>query len=480
MRTTIAILDKKGGNAVQKLADLLVQLDFPKGTQFGLMTENVSVKVKIAEKLQEPTNPSPLAIGYAVSTFEPAAVAFEDARGLLEGNIYNPKLENELDKEGYSQNLKSQPAAKGVLSFIRTTEGDYILLASHKEEIIAARDPIGVQPLYYGETEQIAALASNKKTLRKLGITEAKSFPPGHVGIVSSSGFRFDAVKTLSFHEPKSVSMADAAVKLQKLLEKSVQLRIAGQKRVAVAFSGGVDSSIVAFLAKHCGLEVELFHVSLEGQSETEEAKRAAEELDLSIHVCLYNDCDIESAVGRVVALIEDADPLKASVGVPFYLTAQQTAAHGFQVLLAGQGADELFGGYQRYINEYLRSGDSAVRQTMFSDVANVYETNLERDEKICIFHDVDLRLPFASFEVAEFAMGLPTALKFEARADSTRKLVLRQVAQSLGLPEWMVQKPKKAVQYSTGVCNAVKRIAKKQGFTLGEYTNKLLLEAEK
>ena len=87
--------------------------------------------------------------------------------------------------------------------------------------------------------------------------------------------------------------------------------------------------------------------------------------------------------------------------------------------MLAGQGADELFGGYQRYVNEYCLDGGEKVRKTMFNDVVRIHESNLERDEKICIHYDVELRLPFAAFDLAEYALGLPVDLKIESKAGS-------------------------------------------------------------
>ena len=71
----------------------------------------------------------------------------------------------------------------------------------------------------------------------------------------------------------------------------------------------------------------------------------------------------------------------------------------------------------------------------MFNDVVNIHESNLERDLKITGFHDVELRLPFASFEVAEFAMSLPVECKMEPKPDTLRKLVLRKVALNVGMP---------------------------------------------
>jgi asparagine synthetase B (glutamine-hydrolysing) len=112
----------------------------------------------------------------------------------------------------------------------------------------------------------------------------------------------------------------------------------------------------------------------------------------------------------------------------------------------------------------------------MFDDVIRLHESNIERDVKICNFHNVDLRLPFGSYQISEFAANLPTELKIERKASSLRKLVLRKVAENMGLPASITKKPKKAVQYATGINNALKKIAKKQKTTVAEYVNKIFL----
>jgi asparagine synthase (glutamine-hydrolysing) len=245
-------------------------------------------------------------------------------------------------------------------------------------------------------------------------------------------------------------------------------------KEVSVAFSGGLDSSIVAYFANKLGLRVHLFHVSMENQTETEDAIEASEKLNLPLQVDLFKDSDLENTLLQVVSLIEEADPIKVSIGLPFYWVAEKAAEARFHVMLAGQGADELFGGYQRYVKEYCKDGGEKVRKTMFNDVANIFESNLERDIKITSYFDVQLRLPFASFEVAEFALTLPIECKMEQKEDTLRKLVLRKVALNIGLPSVLVDKPKKAVQYSTGINDAIKRVAKNQSKTVNEYVTDL------
>jgi asparagine synthase (glutamine-hydrolysing) len=479
VKTTITVLDKKGGNATSKVIEALDAVNLKNSATFGIITPSTVALKKDLKGLSVKNLDSTVTVGFASSKSaldeKSEMVRLEDATIVFDGRIYSATWKKPI--AAIMTEKKQGDYSRFAETFLNKREGDYSLTIAQDGKIVAARDPIGVQPLYYGESETVAALASNRRTLWKLGIEEPQSFPPGHVAVVTREGFKFSPVKTLPYQAAKPVTLQEAAETLQSLLESSVKKRISGVKKVAVAFSGGLDSSVIAFLAEKCEVEVQLMHVSLENQPETEEAWKTAEELQLPMQVHLFKESDIEKAISIVVGLIEEPDPVKASVGVPFYWTAEKTAEAGFKVLLAGQGADELFGGYQRYVTEYMLGGDDKVRQTMFHDVVNIHESNIERDEKICIFHDVELRLPFASYQIAEFAMSLPTELKFERKADSLRKLVLRRAAENMGLSKAIAEKPKKAVQYSTGISSALKKLAKKQNLTVAEYINRIFTE---
>ncbi len=478
MKTTIAILDKKGENAIPRLVAALEESTAQREACFELATTDEVTRETSINTLKANKATSAIAVGHASSkppqNVETFMAKLDNATLTFEGRIYSPaKLVSKAAIDGKIRvNYR-----RAVASLLKRAQGDFAVLIIQSDEILAARDPVGVQPLYYGQNESIAALATNRTALWKLGIADPKSFLPGHVATVTREGFQFEPVKALEFAKPKPLSMEEAAHTLRKLLESSVRVRVAGHKKVAVAFSGGLDSSVVACLAKRCGVEVHLIHVSLEGQPETEEAYKASEALELPMQVHLYKQADVEEVISKVVQLIEEPDPVKASVGVPFFWNAQRAAELELNVMLAGQGADELFGGYQRYVMEYISKGDEAVRKTMFHDVTVIHESNIERDEKICNYHDIELRLPFASFAVAEFAMNLSTELKFEPKAESLRKLVLRKAAENMGLPKSIVEKPKKAVQYSTGINNALRKIAKRKNMTLAEYVNNLFLQ---
>jgi asparagine synthase (glutamine-hydrolysing) len=141
---------------------------------------------------------------------------------------------------------------------------------------------------------------------------------------------------------------------------------------------------------------------------------------------------------------------------------------------MAGQAADELFGGYHRYLHTYSERSASALRKELLNDVARCYEKNFQRDNQTCTFHNVELRLPFADLRVVNFALSLPLKLKIVSPNDLLRKRVLRKAAEDLGLPQFIANKAKKAVQYTTGVDKALRKLARRENLNLYEYCRKV------
>jgi asparagine synthase (glutamine-hydrolysing) len=448
-----------------------------KGTEaFGIASSNEMKIGKSLGALLKIDISSPIIIGHVFSkvlaTDKPQPIDSGNAMLVFEGRLY-PAITGVSDAEIAARKLR-QDRENAVKNLIGESKGNFAFVVAEPKRLIAGRDAVGIYPLYYGENDDTMASATERKALWKIGIEKTHSFPPGQMAIIDNEGFDFTPVKTLAKPGTKQLGIQNAAKKLQALLVLSIKDRVSGLKEVAVAFSGGLDSSIVAFLAKRSGANVHLFHVSLENQPETETAKQAAEELGLPIHIFQYREDDVKKALPSVIRLIEEPDPVKVSIGIPVYWAAETVAKAGFRVMFAGQGADELFGGYKRYLDDYSRYGKQRVQEKIFQDISGLYENNLERDFKICNFHNVELRLPFATYEIAEFAKDLPLELKIRSASDQLRKLVLRRVAENLGLPQFIVKKSKRAIQYTTGITKALRKNAKKEGSSLKEYMQNL------
>lgn len=482
MGAIAAVVSKKNKNVAETVVTMLKILKHKREAAFGIASPTIVKTEKSIKFLRDHKISASIVVGYVLSKIlmsdQPQPIKLENTALVFDGRIYltNTKhAEVRFIAEKLSQNRE-----KTAEILIKNFDGNFAFVVAESERLIAGRDSLGTRPLYYGENADLAALASERKALWKIGVREPCSFPPGHIATVNKHGFKFKPVKTLAYARTRRITMQAAVEKLQKFLQQSVKQRISGLKEVAVAFSGGLDSSIIAFLTKNLGVEAYLISVSLKNRREIEFTKEAAEALKLPLHIHFYSEKDVEETIPKVLWLIEEPNPIKTSIGIPLFWTAEKASRKGIKVMLAGQGADELFGGYRRYLNYYSQYGAKFVQKMLFNDITTMHETNFERDYKICNFHNVELRLPFATYPLAKFALSLPLQLKIKSSVDMLRKAVLRKMAENIGLPHFIVHKPKRAIQYATGVNKTIKKLAKQKGFSTKEYLTEVFQTATK
>jgi asparagine synthase (glutamine-hydrolysing) len=477
MGALVAAVDRKGENVVPTVVAMLRELTHRGNNCHGIATPDSVITISSIEELNLKTCSSSVALGHNLSCIlprdQPQPVQGNGFTVVFEGRTFpSPNLPDLPEVKEIVEKLASNPL-RNAGSIIENMEGSYVFAVAEFNRIIAGRDVFGATPLYYGMNENVCAVASERKALWKLGLEDARSFPPGQLAIMDEQGFSFYPIKELRMPPKEKVDMETAARALQLLLLESTRKRVSDLEAVAVAFSGGVDSSVVAVLAENVGLDVHLVSVGLENQSEVLFAEEAAEALDLPLYLQTYTVSELEQTLAEVLWLIEEPHVINACIAVPFLWLAETASKLGYPVLLAGQGADELFGGYQRYLTEYEKSGAEAVEQKMFHDIENAYRANFQRDNQVCSYHGVELRLPFIDRDVVDFVLRLPLRLKINSVDDKLRKRVLRRVARNLEIPSFMADKRKKAVQYTTGVTKALQRLAKDEGLTLREYVKK-------
>ncbi len=229
-------------------------------------------------------------------------------------------------------------------------------------------------------------------------------------------------------------------------VEGSVAEAAGGERKVAVAFSGGLDSSIVATCAK-AHAQVVACTAYAEGSRDSTWAKKSAATLHLEI---VETKLTSEVAAASLEALSLPFVPslMDRSLWCLYTVVSKSARESGAKVILLGQLADELFGGYAKYKGALEAGGEAAAREMMNSDFLEYGTRGKVRDFGAC-GHHVEPRLPFASKAVAELASTLP--MSFLIR-DGVRKAVLRRAAVILGVPEELAEAAKKAAQYSSGV----------------------------
>ncbi|MCJ7721438.1 asparagine synthetase B [Candidatus Bathyarchaeota archaeon] len=474
MGALVAAVNKKGEDAMSTVVVILRELAHRGNDSHGIATPSLVSKAATLEELEHKNCSSSVALGHNLSCIlprdQPQPVLGDSFTVVFEGRLFPaPNFPDLSEVQEIAGMLGSDPL-RNAGSILEKMDGSYVFAIAESNRIVAGRDVFGATPLYYGEDGTVCVVASERKALWKIGLKEVQSFPPGQLAVIDAKGFFFHAIKELRMPPREKMDIETSSRALQLLLLESTRKQVSDINEVAVAFSGGLDSSVVAALAENVGLNVQLVSVGLEDQPEVMFTEQAAKALDLPIHLQTYTTSELEETFAKVLWLIEEPNPINACIAVPFYWLAETAAKLGQPVLLAGQGADELFGGYQRYLTEYEKSGAKAVEQKMFYDVKNAYRQNFQRDNQVCSYHSVELRMPFIDRDVVDFALRLPLRLKINSVEDRLRKRVLRRVANNLEIPSFMADKPKKAVQYTTGVTKAFQRIAKNKNLSLREY----------
>ncbi|MCW3982293.1 MAG: asparagine synthase-related protein, partial [Candidatus Bathyarchaeota archaeon] len=234
---------------------------------------------------------------------------------------------------------------KRAIDFVRNLNGAYVF-ALCGEKTIVGRDVVGTCPLYFGESEEVCAVATERKALWEIGIAETNAFRPGMIALIDRTGFHFKSGRSLVQPRFRELDMESAAQQLCQVLAKSTERCVSDVDKVAVAYSGGIDSVTVAMLAKLCNVEIDLVCVTLPKQREAIFAERTAKVLNLPFHLTTYSEEDVEKVLPKVLWLTEEPDPVGTSIAIPMFWAAEQSVKLGCRVAITGQGGDELFGGY--------------------------------------------------------------------------------------------------------------------------------------
>jgi asparagine synthase (glutamine-hydrolysing) len=257
-----------------------------------------------------------------------------------------------------------------------------------------------------------------------------------------------------------SENIERATENVHSSLQYSVEKNLEGKNRVGVAFSGGLDSAILTKLIEETGVKTSLLTVYAEHSHDSSYAKEVANLFGLE-HIAIEVDESVKGRLAMFKELLSTENLMDLSIALILNLVAEKAASCGIEDVVVGQGADELFGGYQKYLNILTSRGEMSVEQVLKKDFDALMSYGVSRDEtSIAMF--ANPLMPFINKKVAESAFSLPTKYKIDSDS-STRKVVLRQLAKKLGLSEKVYSHSKKAMQYSSGVQRLLLRIAKKR-----------------
>ncbi|MEJ2054696.1 MAG: asparagine synthase (glutamine-hydrolyzing) [Calditrichaceae bacterium] len=371
-----------------------------------------------------------------------------------------------LVEKHYSNNLVD--AVKQVLPML---DGVYALAITDQKQTVIARDKIGVRQLYYVKHEGKIFFASEKKPLWELNGTsgEIKRLLPGHVAIIEG-----DKVHESAFWSPDDIRPSNRiedkrmAIEIYgQALRTAIQKRVVDKDHVGVIFSGGIDSLLIAYEIQQLGVPFICYTAGREGAPDLEWAKKLAARFNFPLKFKTLSTDDIGKLVPQIIFDIEDTSLNQVEVSVPIYESMRMAQEDGQRVILTGQGADELFGGYPWYATIVDQEGYSSFEKFSWEDTFLLYKECLEREDKISMAHSLELRVPFLDPEVVRIAHEISPALKIDRGDDKLGKHIHRDYCLSRGIPQDIAYRVKEAAQHGANVHDAFEELADRKGITV-------------
>ncbi len=334
----------------------------------------------------------------------------------------------------------------------------FALYNEEKDDFLIARDPIGVIPLYIGkDTDGKVYVASELKALEGF-CDEYEPFLPGHyywgkegkmTRWYTRDWFQYDAVKD----NPASVQDVHDA------LENAVKRQLMSDVPYGVLLSGGLDSSVISAIAKkYAAKRVETdqktdawwpqlhsFAIGLKGAPDLAKAREVAQYIDSVHHEINYTIQEGLDAVRDVIYFIETYDVTTVRASTPMYLLGRVIKSMGIKMVLSGEGADEVFGGYLYF---HKAPDAEAFHGETVRKLSKLYMYDCLRANKSLSAWGVEGRVPFLDKEFLDVAMRLNPKAKMCPGKEIEKKIVREAFADML--PESVVWRQKE--QFSDGV----------------------------
>lgn len=346
------------------------------------------------------------------------------------------------------------------VSFLESLSGifAFALYDEERDEFLIARDPIGVIPLYIGyDADGKVYVASELKALE--GQCERyEPFLPGCYYWSREPGIRRYYVR--DWMNYGNVKDNDASVEdIQKALEDAVRRQLMSDVPYGVLLSGGLDSSVISAIAqKYAPHRIEddsqspaywprlhSFAVGLKGAPDLEKARMVADYIGTVHHEINYTIQEGLDAIRDVIYYIETYDVTTVRASTPMYLLARVIKSMGIKMVLSGEGADEIFGGYL-----YFHKAPNAeeFHEETVRKLSKLYMYDCLRANKSLSAWGVEGRVPFLDKEFLDVAMRTNPSAKMCPGKEIEKKIVREAFAGML--PEAVAWRQKE--QFSDGV----------------------------
>lgn len=375
---------------------------------------------------------------------------------ICNGEIYNAdtlrtRLEGSFPFHSHSDCEVLLPLIRedGFAKAMKELDAEFALVYydSDRQTLWAARDPIGIRPLFYGTTEVPGeiAFASEVKALHGLCI-EVKPVPPGHY----FDGHTFRSYRSMTDQTPRTYAKREDALPIiRETLTEAVRKRLHSDRELGCLLSGGLDSSLVAALATQLsGHKLQTFAVGCTvGPIDMKYAAEVAKYIDSDHHEIYFELDEAVAILEEVIRQLETWDITTVRAAIGMYIVCRAIRKQSsVKVLLTGEVSDELFG----YKYTDFAPDAAAFQAEAQKRIHEIHYYDVLRADRSISSHGLEARVPFGDLAFVDAVMSIDPELKMNR--SGMGKALLREAFAGTGLlPDSILYREKAAFSDAVG-----------------------------
>jgi asparagine synthase (glutamine-hydrolysing) len=373
---------------------------------------------------------------------------YNDLRAILGESAFETRSDSETILHLFRSN---------ELRWVRRLDGMFAFVLATPERVIAARDPLGIKPLYVAQLDRGLAFCSELKAFDGLGLKKIQAIGPGEMFDTLDGTRRWFRIPQGAAEEEPDFDLEAVCRELRLTLEDAVRKWMVADVEVGSFLSGGLDSSIIAALASGAvDRPLKTFSVGLSGSPDIQAAARVAKHIGSEHHQLTFTAEDLARALPHVIYHLESADVDLVRSAIPTHFATTLARRH-VKAVLTGEGADELFAGYA-YHHAYANA-PRALADELTRSLTGMHNVNLQRVDRVTMAQGLEARTPFLDRDLIDFAQSIPASVKMritdEQKGQTTEKWILRKACQDL-LPQDLVWREKAQFDEGTGTVDTL------------------------
>lgn len=380
---------------------------------------------------------------------------------IANGEIYNQRtLRNDHPDYEYLTDSDSEVILSLYEQYgndcVHYLDGMFAFALVDGEDLLLARDPLGIKPLYYGWKHNTLYFGSEIKALQHM-VDDVKEFPPGHWYSTQEGLVRYYDIVSVAESAAKLQNPRPGLTEIRETLRRAVEKRLMSDVPLGVFLSGGLDSSIIAALvAEAVPGRVHSFAVGFADSEDLAHARDVAKYIGTEHHEAVITVEDVVDAVPRVIYYLETFDPSLVRSAIPNYFLSELARKY-VTVVLSGEGADELFAGYAYFKDLNVED----LHEELAHATRELHSCNLLRCDRMSMAHGLEARVPFLDTAFMHTAFSVPVDQKIYGEK-SIEKWALRKAFEDM-IPDSVAWRVKQQFSKGAGSAYVIEKIAENQ-----------------